>query len=296
MAIVHRSRNSLAWKTRGAWALKWALYLLLPVMALTAVWLGRRYGGDVMALGRSWGERLQQLSVGDGTGMVQTLLRYGVHVARFMPAALLASVTVVLMGAMYRGARWCSEHHQIWRAGVKGEKQALRTVRHALPDTCHVFTNKLIAWEGGVSETDLIIVGPGGVAVVEVKNYSGSITGAIGDSHLKRVKRSGQQESLPNPARQVSTHVHRLAHYLRSQHPHVWVSSAVLFVHPRLELAVDGGHDAARAGDRMPRQCVFATPETFHDAIGRAVSTQGALTRAEIKALVKCIRNAPAKP
>ena len=157
-----------------------------------------------------------------------------------VPARILLPVAAVLLLAllivrMRRNARSAA----IRRAGVRGEDMALKQLQKALPGNYHLFSNVVVDYDGGRSETDLIVVGPGGVTVVEVKNYSGEVQGRAESARLTHVKNSGS-ESIYNPLRQVATHVHRVSGYLRQNHQGVWVRSAVFFVNPKLRVNISG--------------------------------------------------------
>lgn len=121
-------------------------------------------------------------------------------------------------------------------AGVTGEATALQLARR-LPDSCHVFTNRYIFYQGKRSETDMIVVGPGGVAVVEVKYWSGLVEGNADENVLTREKK-GNRSQADNPAMQVKTHVFRLAGYLRSKGESVEVMPFVLFSHPEVRMNI----------------------------------------------------------
>lgn len=132
-----------------------------------------------------------------------------------------------------------------WRAleaGVEGERAALRWAS-CLPVAGHVFANVFIEHNGRRSETDLITVTRGGVYVIEVKNYSGVVKGGPNSERLRRYRRLPdgsleEKEDCYNPMRQVKTHVHNLAGYLRENGVNVFVTGRVLFINPEMELSL----------------------------------------------------------
>lgn len=129
-----------------------------------------------------------------------------------------------------------SNHYRNLKSGVDGERLALELASE-LSRSCHVFVNKYILWDDDWSETDLIIVGPGGVVVVEVKNWIGKVRGDVHDVHVERDNGNGHY----NPARQVGTHVYRLKEHLKSRHIHdVWVVPCVLFVNENVSVQMTG--------------------------------------------------------
>ena len=126
------------------------------------------------------------------------------------------------------------------RAGLEGEKKALEIVASGLDNRCHVFSNLIIPYDGETSETDMIAVTPSGVTIIEVKNYKGAIIGDLSDHDLihRRTLRNGKHEDSDfyNPVKQVGTHVHRLAGYLKENGIPVYVNSCVLFVNDEVQL------------------------------------------------------------
>lgn len=120
------------------------------------------------------------------------------------------------------------------KAGLEGERFVQHVLQAKLDDTFHIFTNLHVPYDGGESETDMIVVGLQGVTLIEIKNYSGNITGDLSDHDLiqQHTGRHGTQRSFYNPVKQVGTHVYRTANYLRRVCRDLRVSSCVLFVHP----------------------------------------------------------------
>ena len=157
------------------------------------------------------------------------------------------AIIVLMSGYDYTGSE--SDEEQIIRAGLEGEQSALRLMKK-LGNDCHVYTNLRIPYDGGESETDLIVVSPAGVTVIEVKNYKGTITGDASDDSLTQIKgRQGDSKTVQNPIRQVGTHVYRLAGYLRSKGIRTYVRNCVLFVN---ENAVVDLQDRQGALDKCP--------------------------------------------
>lgn len=126
------------------------------------------------------------------------------------------------------------------RAGVQGEENALAQLREALPAGYMLFTNVRIMQDTHESEMDLVAVGPGGVSVVEVKNYAGLIRGKAADKELTHVNGS-RREQVYNPLLQVGTHVRRLNDYLYDRGLDAKVRGYVYFVHPRADVRIESG-------------------------------------------------------
>ena len=127
----------------------------------------------------------------------------------------------------------------ILEAGLEGERAALAKLE-SLDDDCHIYTNLRVPYDGGESETDIIVVTHGGVTIVEVKNYKGIISGDTSDKDLihTKIRHNTYDEDITfyNPFRQVATHGYRLAGYLRERGVRSRVRTCVFFVNENLTL------------------------------------------------------------
>lgn len=118
----------------------------------------------------------------------------------------------------------------VLKAGVEGERKALEYM-DSLADDCHIYTNLRIPYKGAESETDMVVVTPAGVTIVEVKNYKGTIWGDTSDKNLVQTKDDQDEQSEKyNPIRQVGTHAYRMAGYLRTHGVQTYVRTCVFFV------------------------------------------------------------------
>jgi len=153
---------------------------------------------------------------------------------------LIVAFTGVLIGS------WARQQATIVRTGITGEK-ATAVLLRSLPDEYCGFQNLTVTHDGKTSEMDLVIVGPTGVFIVETKNMNGTIVGNYDGKHWtqEKVGRGGTpySRSFYSPIKQVSTHVYRLANYLKSKGLPVWVSSAVYFANPDSEVCLSGVPD-----------------------------------------------------
>lgn len=246
MAQIHMKDRHLERSRAGSRGL-WILMLLLKVALLAlAAWLVFR----PMTLPAAWlTEKVAQWRVSavsgtDGAAQVAVKLLFGIlgFAARYSVQVLLVIAACILHAI----GRHSKETGDILSAGISGEKNALNLLR-GLPDDYHVFANCAIRYKGGSSETDLIVVGPGGVSVVEVKNVKGHITGGCEDHQLDVVKTDQygikHEKQLYNPIKQVGTHVYRLAGLMRENGHRAWVRGYVLFSHPKTTVALSGECD-----------------------------------------------------
>lgn len=173
-----------------------------------------------------------------------SLLTWPVTLALGVGITLLPLVAPFWIGVLAMGdgakslrRKQAEKERGILQSGVDGEEAGLHLLS-LLPGNSHVFTNTLIPFEGQVSETDLILVAPCGVAVVEVKNHKGSIYGQY-TAHDLTQQNGGRERTFYNPIQQVATHVHRLSGFLRENGIDVPVQSFVLFIHPEAFVRID---------------------------------------------------------
>ena len=221
-----------------------------------------------------WGRSLISILLDMGVFVFLTILKILVYLFLWLGAVIFPSVvrislyalpmalTAYCLYALLSGlSRSGSQEEDILRSGLLGEEKALSLLR-GLGDDCHIFTNLRIPYDGGESETDMIVVTPGGITIVEVKNHKGILTGDASEEQLTQRKpfRSGgaQTKLLHNPIRQVGTHAYRLAGWLRSHGIHAYVHTCVLFVNPEAELQLSDRKDV------LSRKCpVFTIREIY---------------------------------
>lgn len=305
MAVVHRSKNTLALKMN---LYRLALILCVLLMIAVAGLVGYAYvrdHGRLLELGSEWRAAYttavvdwwKQQELGsdawmEGLHAAGTVWLTGAETAvRFAPMLLPAVIGIFLLALLLRLAYAAHGGFRRIKAGVDGERSALKLARK-LPKSCHVFVNKHICFDGGRSETDLILVGPGGVAVVEVKNLSGRISGQAGDKELTRVKGHQKPEMIRNPAKQVAVHVRRLGKYLRAEGLEVWVVPCVAFVNSRASIAITG---TAPEFFQDVKGTVMVTAQEFSVRIGRPIEQGEVYDSALVGKIAEAIRKAPEK-
>lgn len=143
---------------------------------------------------------------------------------------------IVAMGILHF-AGLCMIHFNrdavgIQDAGVDGEAKALKILANGLPDTFSCINNVVIWFEQRHNELDLVVVGPTGIYIVEVKNTAGEISGTYSCPVLQQVKKNESKE-MRNPVQQVRTHADILSRFLKANGIRTWVQGTVLFVNPK---------------------------------------------------------------
>lgn len=141
--------------------------------------------------------------------------------------------------------------------GMAVEK-SFATLVSQLPNNFYGFQNAEISFNGKSSEMDMIVVGPTGIFIIEVKNLSGTILGDANDFEWiqKKASSNGKSNSnvFYNPIKQVGNHVHILASYLRQNGINATVYSMVYFSNPSTVLSISNVTEQVPVYSRMLHQ------------------------------------------
>lgn len=134
------------------------------------------------------------------------------------------------------------DKYNILHVGLQGEKQALRGLA-MLSDEYHILNNVSCSFNGQHCEIDLLVVGPNGIFVIEVKNHNGTIKGDLEASVWiqEKVGRQGGEYSkqIRNPIKQMKRSVYILANYLELQGIKEWINGVVYFTNSAVYVMVD---------------------------------------------------------
>lgn len=146
----------------------------------------------------------------------------------------------------------------VWREGEAGEQRVLERLTELLDDRWTL----LQGYRNPLGEIDLILVGPGGVHAIEVKNKNGVIH-CQGDSwYVDRYDKYGNcvDRNLPftdgggrSPARQLSEPCRMLAGYLKKPVPDVHIQRHVVLSHRKSRIGKMKGltiDSVCRLGER----------------------------------------------
>ena len=155
---------------------------------------------------------------------------------------LFAALPITLLIVAFISAKLKNEM-EILYAGIEGEQNSAKLISR-LPDTYCAFQNLKVKFDGKTSETDLVLVGPTGIFIIEIKNLNGQIVGSYDAQHWTqhKVGRGGTPYSkkLYSPIKQVGTHVYRLANILRKNGIRTYVNACVFFSNDECELNLSG--------------------------------------------------------
>lgn len=137
----------------------------------------------------------------------------------------------IIIAATRRGGKEEPPHKA---AGDAGEDAAAAVIKRVLKKGDKCLRNVQISYDGQITELDFVIVNQNGVFIIEVKNYSGKITGKEDDATWKKTKtsRAGKTyvNQIENPAPQVKREEYILGNFLRSNRIRVWVEGYVFFI------------------------------------------------------------------
>jgi hypothetical protein len=136
-----------------------------------------------------------------------------------------------------------------YRQGQEGEDTVLEIVRQSLDGNWHLFQNLTLP---GLKRTDIdmVLVGPHGVWVLEVKALTGEYRN-IGDDWEFRVGRRWRF-SRTNPSRQARRNAARLSNFLKADGIKQWVSAAVVWANQEGSIAVEDPTICVWSLDRLP--------------------------------------------
>ncbi len=119
-------------------------------------------------------------------------------------------------------------------AGRQGEHIATRYISSVLREDDAYYTNVSIAFDGKPTELDNVIVNKFGVFIIEVKNYSGRLSGSEDDYEWTKVHISEAgnpyYKTVKNPIKQVKREVYILAKYLDYYGVSVWVDGYAMII------------------------------------------------------------------
>lgn len=279
----------------------WPLAVLALALTGLCLW---QCGPRLLALADSWRDGFTAWAVAPGVNAafqepwheslwqgIEMLLR-GVGWAIFgltlaLPP-LLGVGLAILMACLFRPAlKRCRQLHE----RVTTHRAAMKLLAR-LPGSCHIFEHCQLAFDGAAAQMELVLVSPGGVAVLELNGQPGIIEGCTSDTMLRRRADDDDGEKLRNPARQAVAHVTRLSNYLASLEISVWVTPGVLFVHPEASAYVYPPEETGRRRSRYA-SCVVTDATSFWEDLGRQMAAGHTLPQSMVDRIVQAIRKAP---
>ncbi len=134
-------------------------------------------------------------------------------------------------------------------AGLEGEDAALDAVSR-LGNDCHIFANLDVWLDDHKNETDLIVVSPSGLTIIEVKNYSGTLLGDLSQPKItqRKFKKNGEytDKEADNPAHQIEAPAKKLETFLLRKGISAEVRRCALFTNEHVDIQVSDAKGIAR--------------------------------------------------
>ena len=171
------------------------------------------------------------------------VLVVGARVTAVFPGSVGAAAVVVVAALVFVWlirTRRTEQRAATWAAGALGE-ELVATELARLPDDFVVLNNLPLAGRGDV---DHVVVGPGGVVVIETKYLAGHVV-CLAPGKWVQTKR-GSTRAINDPAVQVANAAARIGGILRDwRYQFLHVRPMVVFAHPRAELATQASSVSA---------------------------------------------------
>ncbi len=191
-------------------------------------------------------ERLELLMVGAFSMLMGMLILASIAVFLLMRFTVLPAIygifslaLLVVMIITYYVSMRRVDSVSNYRAGRLGEERVVETLQYLLDGQWTLIRN--FVWPGRRGgDIDLILIGPGGIWVFEVKSYTGTVR-TIGDIWEVRTKRGWKRLSI-HPGEQARRNAVRLKDFLTEQgHPVNWVQPVVLWSYDETDSAEQRG-------------------------------------------------------
>lgn len=265
MAIIHPGAGRQAKKlatVRRRQLIYRLLTILLPLLLLLTAWLLR-----------SWlFSALNDVLPAGVNPLVTTLL----------VLALVLALALLTGWLLDRQADQHAFSAMLLQSGVDGENDALALLT-PLPDDYHLFPNRLITGDNQRAEFDLIVAGPNGVTIVEVKNHKGRVTGFAAGKQLTLVHPNGRRRHFDNPIRQAGRQHTVLTAHLRNVGIEAKINRCVLFTNPETTVTL---HDPFGATEYTR---VFSREST--DQLIQLITAPGSMPSGHFEHLVDMLED-----
>jgi hypothetical protein len=125
--------------------------------------------------------------------------------------------------------------YHIYNGGYRGEEQVADLLSHSLNDDYYLLNDLYLS--GGGGDIDHIVLGPGGVYVLETKNWNGNVS-CVGDEW----QRSGKCNFSSSPSRQVKRNAARIQQIIGANPNlralNIWVEGIVVLTNNHATLHV----------------------------------------------------------
>jgi hypothetical protein len=136
-----------------------------------------------------------------------------------------------------------------YRAGQEGENRVVETILQTLDGSWSLFSNIQLPGRNK-ADLDAVLVGPSGVWVLEIKNFSGEYRN-IGEGWEYRAKKRWNVYKK-SPSRQACKNAARLGEFLKADGIRQWVDPAIVWANQESALRVENPSVAVWPLERLP--------------------------------------------
>jgi hypothetical protein len=135
------------------------------------------------------------------------------------------------------------------RRGQEGEEKVVQLILQALDGNWCLFRNINLPGRNK-GDLDLVLVGPPGVWVLEVKNFRGEYRNIGGNWEYRNGKT--WRVAFANPSKQAVNNAYRLKNFLKADNVNAFVNSAIIWANSENPLTIENPAVAVWQYNRMP--------------------------------------------
>jgi len=149
---------------------------------------------------------------------------------------IVVGIPALIFLGVNRATRYFDRQIDQHRLGQEGEERTVSVIQQALDGNWTAFLNVVLPGRKR-TDLDIVLVGPTGVYVIEVKNLSGAYrnTGEVWEYQLKNRWRPANN----SPSRQAQSNAVRLADFLKADGISQWVTPAIVWANPSAPIMVE---------------------------------------------------------
>ncbi len=179
----------------------------------------------------------------------------GVKILLTLLALLIGGVASLLLNALvdHLIIRRFEEAIKRHRRGKEGEERVVELLRQVLDDRWTLFRNLKVPGMGR-GDLDGVLVGPTGVWLLEIKNFSGRYRNR-GEQWFYW-KHNGWRRMKDNPSRQARRNAGRLAAFLKERGVRLWVYPVIVWANPEKPPVLESPAVPVWTMDRLAEEVV----------------------------------------
>lgn len=152
-------------------------------------------------------------------------------------------------------------------SGRSGEEFVSDLLEENLPDEFYLINDLDVSAGGRTAQNDHLVVGPGGIFLVETKAYAGTLTGTAEDEHWTQ-KKEHDTNKVTNPIAQSAYHREVLEDFLQAKNlpfGEADVHEFIAMVNKQCEWHVEGARDTVDYAWNIPAKIAGIGKEQKYD-------------------------------